>query len=129
MKTISPLKSVLERLHGLSISAFHFDTTVIITMDGYLDSSDAPVLQPALEKFVTKNPSIEYIIFNLQGLTYIASSGVGLFTYFWSFARQRNGEISFCNIKPKVKSVLETLGFMPHLKEINAPRESGSRIL
>jgi len=116
-------------LNNLDISIFHIDNSVLINLNGFLDASGSPTLHSALEKFIEDNPFLISIIFNLKDLTYISSSGVGVFTYFWAFAQRRNIEVYFCNIKPKVESVLNTLGFMPHLSVIEPPKQKGSKIL
>ena len=78
-------------------------------LEGYLDAHTAPELESALSSLIeqgTKN-----ILVNFQDLDYISSAGLGVFMAFIEDLRSTGGDIKMSDMKPKVFSVFDLLGF------------------
>ncbi|MFA6571849.1 MAG: STAS domain-containing protein [Bacteroidota bacterium] len=78
-------------------------------LSGYLDAHTAPQLENALEGLISKGQ--KKIIVNFRELDYISSAGLGVFMAFIEDIRETGGDIKLANMRPKVFSVFELLGF------------------
>lgn len=76
---------------------------------GYLDAHTAPVLEEAISKII--NDGRKNILVNFSNLDYISSAGLGVFMAFIEDLREKGGDIKMSNMKPKVYSVFDLLGF------------------
>lgn len=80
-----------------------------LALKGYLDAHTAPNLEDALQELIERG---KYkILINLGELDYISSAGLGVFMAFIEEARENGGDIKISELKPKVLSVFELLGF------------------
>lgn len=76
---------------------------------GYLDAHTAPVLESAINKIIEQGQN--KILVNFCELDYISSAGLGVFMAFIEDIRDSGGDIKLANMKPKVFSVFDLLGF------------------
>jgi len=80
-----------------------------LLISGYLDAHTAPMLEKAIETYVQRG---EFkIIVNFANLDYISSAGLGVFMAFIEDVRNANGDIILSNMKDKVFTVFDLLGF------------------
>ncbi len=88
-------------------------TALIITLGRDLITSNAPVLQEELAKFMGEN--IEKVVFDASELMALSSSGLRV-VY---FAKQRLGnqpEIVFVNCAKEIYNTLKMIGLAPSIK-------------
>ncbi|MGB9770748.1 MAG: STAS domain-containing protein [Candidatus Kapaibacteriota bacterium] len=81
----------------------------IIYIYGILDAHTAPLLENSIKE--TINNGIVRIVVNCKELEYISSAGLGVFMAFVEEIRYKNGDIKFSEIKDKIFSIFELLGF------------------
>ncbi len=85
------------------------EEVVFFYLSGYLDAHTAPELEEAISgQIETKNYKI---VINLKDLDYISSAGLGVFMAFIEDIRDEGGDIKIAELKPKVFSVFDLLGF------------------
>lgn len=89
-------------------------------LKGYLDAHTAPELEGEINNLVTKGQN--KILINLKDLDYISSAGLGVFMAFIEEIRESGGDIKIAELKPKVFSVFDLLGF-PMLFDIVTSEE------
>ncbi len=96
------LRIRLQRIDGT-------DNCLALYLTGYLDTYNCNYLQ----KMVAKALEAGYtrLIFDLGGMSYISSTGIGSFTHFLKATKQSQGDIILLNIQPKVFDVFRLLGF------------------
>lgn len=78
-------------------------------LSGYLDAHTAPELETAIGD--TMNSGKNNILVVMNELDYISSAGLGVFMAFIEEIREKGGDIKISNLKPKVFSVFDLLGF------------------
>jgi anti-sigma B factor antagonist len=76
---------------------------------GYLDAHTAPDLETELGNLVENGKN--KIVVNFRDLDYISSAGLGVFMAFIEDVRECGGDIKLSDMKPKVFSVFDLLGF------------------
>jgi anti-sigma B factor antagonist len=76
---------------------------------GYLDAHTAPDLEDAIGNLVRSGK--HKIVINLRDLDYISSAGLGVFMAFIEEIRESGGDIKLAELKPKVFTVFDLLGF------------------
>ncbi|MFP4368414.1 MAG: STAS domain-containing protein [Candidatus Kapaibacterium sp.] len=89
----------IEKLQGVDI----------FYLSGSLDAHTAPVLENSLSKAISGGTN--RIVINFEDLDYISSAGLGVFMAFIEDVRNFGGDIKLSNMKPKVFSVFDLLGF------------------
>mgnify|MGYP000987982534 CR=1 FL=1 len=78
-------------------------------LKGYLDAHTAPELEQAINELVEDGKN--KILVNFADLDYISSAGLGVFMSFIEDIRDNGGDIKMSDMKPKVYSVFDLLGF------------------
>jgi anti-sigma B factor antagonist len=78
-------------------------------LNGELDAHTAPVLETALNDLISTGQN--RILVNFRDLDYISSAGLGVFMAFIEDVRNNGGDIKLADMKPKVFSVFDLLGF------------------
>lgn len=86
-----------------------YDGVLCLDIIGYLDAHTAPMLEGAIEKAI--NEGNKYILVNFENLDYISSAGLGVFMGFIEEIRNLGGDIKMSDMKEKVYSVFDLLGF------------------
>jgi anti-sigma B factor antagonist len=88
--------------------------TVQLVLNGYLDTYNSPEFQSHINELI--NEGVRHIIFNLSGLSYISSTGIGAFTSFMKSLRQKKGSMVLFGLQEKVLEVFSLLGFTKFFK-------------
>lgn len=90
------------------------DGVLVVTVTGFLDAHTAPLFEQMLAQAVAKK---RYrIVVHCADLTYISSTGLGVFMAFIDTVRDAGGDIKLAGVSPKVYKVFDLLGF-PKLLE------------
>lgn len=86
------------------------NNTMFVKLEGYLDTYNS---HDFLIEIITKVLGKEYckIIFNCEGLSFISSTGIGVFIEILKNVKERGGGIAFYNVPTKVYDVFHLLGF------------------
>lgn len=81
----------------------------VLYLEGYLDAHTAPNLEQTIGNLI--NSGKHHILVNFKDLDYISSAGLGVFMAFIEELREVGGDIKLSEMKPKVFSVFDLLGF------------------
>ncbi len=92
-----------------SVKAIDKKDVSCLYLTGYLDAHTAPQLESAIEQVIKQG--IYKILVNFRDLDYISSAGLGVFMAFIEEVREKGGDIKLADMKPKVFSVFDLLGF------------------
>jgi anti-sigma B factor antagonist len=90
-------------------------------LGGYLDAHTAPELESQISDIIDEGQN--QILVNFANLDYISSAGLGVFMAFIEDIRTKGGDIKMANMKPKVFSVFDLLGF-PMLFDIETDEKT-----
>lgn len=81
---------------------------LLIKLTGYIDTYDSDYVYQSL-----KNPMESYkiLIFDLEKLNYVSSTGIGIFVLMLKELKNCGGDLILVNLQPKVLEVFQLLGF------------------
>jgi anti-sigma B factor antagonist len=82
---------------------------VVVALKGYIDTYNSPGFQRQINNVITAG----YIrlIFDFAGVTYISSTGIGVFTNILKDVKSRHGDIALAGVADRVFEVFQLLGF------------------
>lgn len=103
------------RMSDFKIQHREGDGVSVLELKGYLDAHTAPELESLFQRLLTDKKF--RIVVNCKDLTYISSTGLGVFMAYIEDVRKNQGDIKLSNMTPKVYNVFDLLGF-PILYEI-----------
>ena len=83
--------------------------TMIVKAVGYIDTYNTPFFTKKINKIF--DSGVKDLIFDLSGVVYMSSTGIGAFTGFLKTTRSVAGRIVLVNVQPKVFEVFQLLGF------------------
>lgn len=89
----------------------HLPERIILRIQGHGDTSNAPLLMSFLEKVINQSIETQLIIFDLEGINYLSSTGIGAFSRLLILCQEKNIRLRLCSIPPKIRSVFDLLGF------------------
>jgi anti-sigma B factor antagonist len=89
---------------------------VVLRVVGFLDAHTAPQFEKTLARAVERG--LCRIVVDCGGLSYISSTGLGVFMAFVDSVRDAGGDIKLAAVGPKVYKVFDLLGF-PKLFEFH----------
>ncbi|MFN5310666.1 MAG: STAS domain-containing protein [Candidatus Kapaibacterium sp.] len=95
--------------HNFDIQSTKQGTVQILRIKGFLDAHTAHILERTIEEKVKAKEFS--IIVNFKDLDYISSAGLGVFMVFIEEIRSGGGDIKLVEMKPKVFTVFDLLGF------------------
>ncbi len=90
----------------MQINKVFDNDTLIITLNGRLDSLSSPLL----EKELSELSDVKNITFDLKDLNYVSSAGLRIFLKAQKYMKNK-GEMKLINVCPLVKEVLDFTGF------------------
>lgn len=99
----------MENLKKFSISIKTSDNVDKIYLKGELDAHTAPELENTISELLAKGRI--NLLMNFKELDYISSAGLGVFMAFIEEIRENGGDIKMAEMKPKVYSIFDLLGF------------------
>ncbi len=96
-------------MSNFSISVRNHDLATVLHISGFLDAHTAPQLESRLESLI--KDGVYKLVVNFDELDYISSAGLGVFMVFIEEIRSNEGDIKLVQMKPKVFTVFDLLGF------------------
>jgi anti-anti-sigma factor len=87
--------------------------TFVVSPAGSLNSDTATLLEKELDSFVDK--STKLILFDLENLEYLSSAGIRVFLKARKTLKENDGNITFVNIQPQVRTVFEIINAIPSM--------------
>lgn len=87
----------------------------VATLEGRLDASGLPVLQELLAG-IRPGAGLR-VVFDLAGLTFVGSAGIGLFLSFVEELREAGGDARFVRIPEAILSILSLLNVLDFLEQ------------
>jgi anti-sigma B factor antagonist len=82
---------------------------VVVYCTGYIDTYNSAYFTGRINMIIAAGFS--RIVFNLAGISYISSTGIGSFTAFLKTLRPRGGDMVLLQVQPRVFEVFQLLGF------------------
>ena len=96
---------------------------LIVRLKGELDDHVAANLRQTLKDILKKNPEYSLLL-NLQDLSFIDSSGVGVILGRYRDMEQDQREIMLCGLKPQVRRVLDLAGVLKIIANYDTEKEA-----
>lgn len=93
---------------GLTISERDDLPVHVLTLTGYLDGHTFVELERCLDRLVKTGQT--KLVFELSGLSYIASAGVGAFINCQHQVKHAGGNLQLVNPSPSVREIFAILG-------------------
>ncbi len=100
----------------LQIESRRESDRVVMVMDGELDMANAPALQAAIESDELSSP--EAVVLDLQGLTFLDSTGLRVILAARELCRRRGQEFAVTPGSAQVQRLLSVTGVGEHLRTI-----------
>jgi stage II sporulation protein AA (anti-sigma F factor antagonist) len=85
------------------------EDVLIVRLSGELDHHEAENLRDKWKDMMYKNP-IKHVILNLEHVSFMDSSGLGVILGRYKEVLQLGGEMVVCSISPSVKRLFEMSG-------------------
>ncbi len=99
----------MENNEKFSLSIEHFQTWIVIKIQGYLDAHTSPILENTISDAIKNDEN--QIIVDFEHLDYISSAGFGVFMEFIEEVREKEGDIVLVKMSDKIHKLFELLGF------------------
>jgi len=87
----------------------------VITLSGRLDALGLPSFQDRLSSI--PNGRGARVVFDLSGVSFVGSAGIGLFLSFVEEVRDAGGDVRFINIPESILSILSLLNVLEFLTQ------------
>lgn len=98
----------------------------IVSAQGEIDLFHSRKLRAVFDKFTKEN--VTKLIVNLDGVTYIDSSGVGALLYMYSEGKKRLMKMHFARIHGPVKKVIELTKLSNYLPIVDTVEDAVNNI-
>lgn len=85
-------------------------TVLLVRLTGELDHHTSEQLKTKIEMELEENDVIKHLVLNLQSLSFMDSSGIGVILGRYKQIKKRNGEVIVCSISPQIKRLFEMSG-------------------
>jgi len=105
--------SILEfsqNIHDVSVLVEENKEILILKLSGTIDTYNSIPLEKLLTSYL--DSKYEITIYDLNGVSYMSSTGIGLFTVLLKECKRLKKKMFIMNLQPKVKEVYELLGFL-----------------
>ncbi|OEF97237.1 anti-sigma F factor antagonist [Vulcanibacillus modesticaldus] len=83
--------------------------TLIVRLEGELDHHTSEMVREKIDKELAKG-IVKNLLFNLEHLTFMDSSGLGMLLGRYKKIRQSEGKMSICCLQPSVYKIFELSG-------------------
>lgn len=94
---------------GLSTIYAVKKNVLVVRLSGELDHHEAELLRSEWKDMIYKN-SIKHVILNLQSVTFMDSSGLGVVLGRYKEVLQLGGEMVVCSVTPPIERLFEMSG-------------------
>ena len=85
-------------------------TVLLVRLTGELDHHTSEQLKTKIEMVLEDNDVIKHLVLNLESLSFMDSSGIGVILGRYKQIKKRNGEVIVCSISPQIKRLFEMSG-------------------
>jgi len=82
---------------------------LIVRLSGELDHHEASIFRNLWQKEIERQ-SVQHVILNLEGISFMDSSGIGVLLGRYKEITQMGGELVLCSIQEQVKRIFEMSG-------------------
>ena len=82
---------------------------LIVRLEGRLEAAEVPVASARFEEYATAPEPV--VVLNLQGITFVDSSGLGLLVSLLRKRRERDADVTLCSPSPQAHTLLELTRF------------------
>jgi len=83
----------------------------VVSLSGSLDTNTYLTLENNINKILLKTTRV--IIFNMEGVNYISSMGIGALFKIVKTMQDQGGEVLLTNLQPQIQKVFETVKALP----------------
>lgn len=105
------LKSLSESKREITLSIEDRSNGIyIIHAKGIIDTYNSTEVGKNIEKALELE-DIKHLVIDFSGISYMSSTGIGLFTSLLKTCKNKDVHLSLLNIQPKIKEVIDLLGF------------------
>ncbi len=94
---------------SLSVSFETKQHVLLVRLSGELDHHEAENLRNEWQQVLSKQ-DVKHVILNLESLSFMDSSGLGVILGRYKEVKQEGGEMVVCSISPAVKRLFEMSG-------------------
>jgi stage II sporulation protein AA (anti-sigma F factor antagonist) len=94
---------------GLAVNLELKHAVLLIRLDGELDHHTADLLRTQVDDYLREN-KVSHIVLNLEGLSFMDSSGLGVILGRYKQIKSQNGEMVVCAISQAVRRLFEMSG-------------------
>ena len=93
----------------------------IVSLEGSLDSHTHMTLQEKMDEIIDETTDL--ITFDMENLDYISSAGIRVVLKTRIALEEKNGDLLFVNMKPKIEKVFEIIHALPLMKVFTSVKE------
>lgn len=87
------------------------EEAAILYFTGIIDTYNSNKVQNEVNNFIQNNINLKYIIFHMEGIGYMSSTGIGSIVEFYKIIKKNKMELYLMKVQESVKSVFSLLGF------------------
>ncbi len=109
----SPMLTVLDRREGRA---------VVLTLSGRITFEDTGLLKAAIQEVLARYHS-KILVINLEAVSFIDSSGVGLLVAYRNRMDTSMGKLYLCGLSSNVRDTLDKLGLLTYLAVFATERD------
>lgn len=110
---------------SISVSLHTENQVLFINLSGELDHHTSGQLRGRLNE-VMENSNIKHLVFNLQQLDFMDSSGIGIILGRYNQVKKDNGTVMVLGLRPLVKKTFEMSGLSQIIKIIDDEQEAAN---
>ncbi|WP_163969913.1 anti-sigma F factor antagonist [Oceanobacillus halotolerans] len=89
---------------------------LVVRLSGELDHHESEALRDEWKETMYKNP-VKHVILNLEEVTFMDSSGLGVVLGRYKEVLQLGGEMVVCSVSPPIKRLFEMSGLFKIVRE------------
>lgn len=108
---------------SLSVKMEMERSTLIIRLEGELDHHTSEMVREKIETELNKG-IVNNLLFNLENLSFMDSSGLGMMLGRYKKISQYNGKMSICCIQPNVYKIFQLSGMFKILPMYDSEKEA-----
>ncbi|MEC3884732.1 anti-sigma F factor antagonist [Halobacillus litoralis] len=94
------------------------ENVLLVRLNGELDHHEATTLREAWQKELANN-AVEHVIVNLQKLSFMDSSGLGVMLGRYKEVQAKGNEMVLCSISPEVRRLFDMSGMFKIMKLVD----------
>src|SRR5690625_2822700 len=85
------------------------EDVLIVRLSGEIDHHEAKIFRESWQRQLTKS-HIKHVILNMEDVTFMDSSGIGVILGRYKEVVQLGGELIICSLQPAIKRMFELSG-------------------